>query len=80
MVKLSPEQLEAIEDLKSQKDLVKALHALLTNFVQHQETDVLRIVIAADNIQELALKKAKAEGANKILIDFRAHFGLTRLT
>ena len=78
MVKFSPEITESLEYIKGEKDALKALSMLLETFVDNQDKDVLRLSLTPDNWKDLAIKKAKAEGARKILLDFRQHFGLNK--
>lgn len=78
MVKFPSEISESLEYLKGEKDALKALSVLLETFADNQDRDVLRLNLTSDNWKELAIKKAKAEGARKILLDFRQHFGLNK--
>lgn len=66
-MKLTQEQHEALSDLLENKEGIRVLVSLLDAIVADVEKDVITMPLTVDTEADLVHKKARAEGARKVL-------------
>lgn len=76
MAKLTTDHLEALANLKDDTIAFTAVLILIEQYVEMQENAIVSMHLTHETRNELIMRKARAEGARKILNDVKGHFNV----